>query len=100
MTLIPVPGCEITTIDDKACNLAAYLDRLILTENHIWKQAKVFDPEGILSTIPAVVTTVSGILTGIWLKKDKTDYEKVGGLFFFGVVLVAARLVLEFVFPV
>ncbi len=29
MTLIPVPGCEITTIDDKACNLAAYLDRSI-----------------------------------------------------------------------
>src|SRR5687767_7055069 len=58
MTLIPVPGCQVTTINDKACNLAAYLDRLILGENHIWKQAKVFDPEGILSTIPAVVTTI------------------------------------------
>ncbi|HEX6124502.1 MAG TPA: DUF5009 domain-containing protein, partial [Pyrinomonadaceae bacterium] len=27
MTLVPVPGCEVSTIDDKACNLAAYLDR-------------------------------------------------------------------------
>ncbi|MCA1589476.1 MAG: DUF5009 domain-containing protein, partial [Acidobacteria bacterium] len=55
MTVIPVPGCEITTIDDKACNLAAYLDRLILTENHIWRAGKVFDPEGIdvESRIPA-----------------------------------------------
>lgn len=67
MTLVPVPGCDITTIDDKACNLAAYLDRLILTEDHIWRSAKVFDPEGILSTIPAIVTTLTGVLTGTWL---------------------------------
>ena len=68
MTAIPVPGCDVTTIDDKACNLAAYLDRLILTENHIWRGGKVFDPEGILSTIPAIVTTISGVLTGTWLQ--------------------------------
>lgn len=100
MTLINVPGCEITTFDDKACNLAAYLDRVILTEAHIWKQAKVFDPEGILSTIPAIVTTVSGILTGVWLKKEKSDYEKCGGLFFFGIVLVAAGWAWHFFFPI
>ncbi len=100
MNLIPVAGCEITTIDDKACNFAAYLDRLIFTENHIWKQAKVYDPEGLLSTIPAVVTTISGILTGIWLKKDKSDYEKCGGLFFFGVILVAAGWCWSFFFPI
>ncbi len=70
MTLVAVPGCEVTTIDDKACNLAAWLDRTILTENHMWRQAKVFDPEGILSTIPALVTTISGVLTGIWLKSE------------------------------
>ncbi len=68
MTAIPVPGCDVTTIDDKACNLAAYLDRLILTEAHMWRSAKVFDPEGILSTIPALVTTISGVLTGVWLR--------------------------------
>lgn len=67
MTRIAVPGCEVTTIDDKACNLAAYLDRLILTENHIWRAGKVFDPEGILSTLPAIATTISGVLTGTWL---------------------------------
>ncbi len=68
MTAIPVPGCEITSLADKACNLAAYLDRLILTENHIWRGGKVYDPEGILSTIPAIVTCISGVLTGLWLK--------------------------------
>jgi len=68
MTVVPVPGCEITSIDDKACNLAAYLDRVILTEAHMWRSAKVFDPEGILSTMPAIVTTLSGVLTGTWLR--------------------------------
>jgi len=99
MTVIPVPNCEITTIDDKACNLAAYIDRAILGENHIWKQAKVYDPEGILSTIPAVVTTISGVLTGVWLKTKKSDMEKVGGLFFFGIVLVALGWAWNFFFP-
>ncbi len=75
MTLVPVPGCEITTVDDKACNLAAYLDRTILTENHIWRAGKVFDPEGILSTIPAIVTTISGVLAGTWLRSGSPPYE-------------------------
>ena len=99
MTLIPVPGCEITTINDKACNFAAYLDRQILGENHLWSQSKVFDPEGILSTIPAVVTTISGILTGIWLKSNRSDLEKAGGIFFGGVCLVALGWYWNLFFP-
>jgi predicted acyltransferase len=99
MTIVPVPGCEITTINDKACNLAAYVDRAVFGENHIWRSAKVFDPEGILSTIPAIATTLSGILTGSWLKTKKSDLEKVGGLFFFGVVLVAAGWCWNFFLP-
>jgi predicted acyltransferase len=99
MTWIPVPGCDVTTIDDKACNLAAYLDRLILGENHIWSLGKVFDPEGILSTLPALATTISGVLTGTWLKTKKSDTEKVGGIFFFGVVLCAVGWCWNFFFP-
>ncbi len=117
MTVIPVPGCEVTTINDKACNLAAYLDRLILTENHIWRGGKVYDPEGILSTIPAIVTTISGVLAGTWLKGgdrrqvtgDKTtdlslvtrhsSPEKVSGLFFFGVTLLVLGLIWNSYFP-
>jgi len=69
MTLVPVPGCEVTSMNDKACNLAAYIDRMILTEPHMWRVSKVFDPEGILSTIPAIVTTLSGVLTGTWIMR-------------------------------
>ncbi len=99
MKLIPVPGCSVTTIDDKACNLAAYLDRLILGENHLWKSAKVYDPEGLLSTVPAVSTTLAGVLAGHWLKKKNDHYEKVSGFFFFGVVLLAIGYLWGLVFP-
>jgi predicted acyltransferase len=99
MTLIPVPGCEVTTIDDKACNLSAYLDRAILTENHIWKQGKVYDPEGLLSTIPAIATTLAGVLCGHWLRRKIEDNEKVAGIFFFGVALLALGYVWQLAFP-
>ncbi|MDQ6788809.1 MAG: DUF5009 domain-containing protein, partial [Acidobacteriota bacterium] len=99
MTLINVPGCDVTTFNDKACNLAAYLDRTILTENHIWNQSKVFDPEGLLSTIPAIATTLAGVLTGHWLKSKRDDFDKTAGIFFFGVVLIALGYVWSFWFP-
>lgn len=99
MTLVSVPGCEITTINDKACNLAAYLDRMILTENHIWRSSKVFDPEGLLSTVPAIATTLAGVLTGHWLRQKTDDGEKVSALFFFGVCLTAAGWIWSFWFP-
>jgi predicted acyltransferase len=89
MTLVPVPGCEITTFNDKACNLAAYIDRTVLTEGHIWRSAKVYDPEGLLSTLPAIATTLAGILCGHWLRTRRDDMEKVSGMFFFGIVLIA-----------
>lgn len=110
MTVIPVPGCEVTTINDKACNLAAYIDRSILTESHIWRSAKVFDPEGLLSTIPAIVTCISGVLAGMWLRRSSdpensisdirsSNYAAVSGLFFFGVVLLGAGYIWSSYFP-
>jgi predicted acyltransferase len=117
MTTISVPGCEVTTIDDKACNLAAYLDRLILGENHIWRGGRVYDPEGILSTIPAIVTCLSGVLTGKWLtnresrravgdeasgSSPSTSYlslNRVSGLFAFGLILLTLGLIWHSYFP-
>jgi len=100
MTLVPVPGCEITTFNDKACNLAAYIDRIVLTEGHIWRLAKVYDPEGLLSTIPAISTTLAGILCGHWLRTRRDDMEKVSGMFFFGIVLVALGWAWHSWFPI
>ncbi len=99
MTLINVPGCETTTFDDKGCNLAAYIDRAVLTENHIWKQSKIFDPEGLLSTLPAIATTLAGILCGHWLRYEKEDYERTSGMFVFGIISLALGWVWSFWFP-
>ncbi len=99
MTLINVPGCEVTTFDDKACNLAAYIDRLILTENHTWRQSKVFDPEGLLSTVPAIATTLAGVLCGQWLRQKRENYETVSAMFFYGVALTALGWCWSLLFP-
>lgn len=100
MTVVPVPGCDFPNYDDKACNLAAWVDRSVFGENHIWRSAKVYDPEGILSTIPALATTIAGVLTGLWLKTKRPDFEKVGGLFFAGVSAVAVGYVWHYFFPI
>jgi predicted acyltransferase len=100
MTLINVPGCEVTTFNDKACNLSAFLDRLILTENHIYRFAKVMDPEGLLSTLPAISTTLAGVLCGHWLREKREDNEKVAAMFFFGVCLTALGMIWNGWFPI
>lgn len=100
MTLINVPGCEITSFNDKACNLAAYIDRSILTENHIWKSSKVFDPEGLLSTVPAIATTLAGVLCGHWIRRKKEPNETVSAMFFCGVCLTAIGWIWNFWFPI
>jgi predicted acyltransferase len=84
----------------KEGNFAGYVDRLILTENHIWSVAKVFDPEGILSTIPAIASCIAGMLCGTWLKTNRSDYEKVSGMFVFGVILVSIGWIWNFFFPI
>lgn len=100
MTLVSVPGCEVTSIDDRACNLSAYFDRLILTENHIYKADKVFDPEGLLSTLPAIATCLAGVLCGHWLRSRRDDMEKVGGILFFAVVLTTIGWIWHAWFPI
>ena len=100
MTTIAVPGCELTTMEDKECNLAAYVDRAIFGVNHIWSLGKVYDPEGLLSTIPAIVTSIAGVLTGTWLKSGRDDESKVNGIFFFGVVLTAIGWIWNLFFPI
>lgn len=100
MTSVPVPGCDIASISDKACNLSAYLDRSILGVNHIWSLGKVYDPEGILSTIPAVATTMSGALSGVWIKSGRKKMELVAGMLVFGLLLLAIGWAHSFAVPI
>src|SRR5437764_567263 len=83
----------------KEGSLAAHVDRWLLGP-HIWKQGKVFDPEGLLSTIPAIATTLTGVLTGHWLRSRRTQLEKVGGLFFAGALAIIVGWIWNSWFPI
>jgi predicted acyltransferase len=67
----------------KEGSVASFIDRVVL-RSHIWSTGKVYDPEGLLSTIPALATTLLGVLTGQWMRMTKSDYEKVAGMFVAG----------------
>jgi predicted acyltransferase len=98
MTLVPVPGFGAGDLG-KEGNLAAYLDRMLL-EGHIWQQAKVYDPEGILSTLPAIATTLCGVLTGRLLRSRQTPLEKTAGMFVAGTAGIVAGWAWNFWFPI
>jgi predicted acyltransferase len=59
MTLVPVPGLGAPDIDDPGGHLSAWIDRAVFGD-HVWQYAKVYDPEGVLSTIPAAPGGGSG----------------------------------------
>ncbi len=99
MTLAPVPGGAAGDLSLEG-NFAGYVDRLIIGQNHIWTASKFYDPEGILSTIPAIATCLAGVLTGTWLKTKRGDLEKVSAMFFFGVCLTAVGWIWNFWFPI
>ena len=82
MTRLHAPGFETGDLS-KEGSLASFVDRTIFGP-HIWRQGKVYDPEGLLSTIPAIATTLFGVLTGEWLRNTRSQYEKVAGMFVAG----------------
>jgi predicted acyltransferase len=84
---VPAPGYAAGDLT-KDGSLPSFVDRVVFGK-HVWAQAKVYDPEGILSTIPAVVTTLIGVLTGTWLRSERSRIEKAAGMFVAGAVLVA-----------
>ncbi|MFN2452823.1 MAG: acyltransferase family protein [Pyrinomonadaceae bacterium] len=96
MTLTPVPGYGMGDLS-KEGNLAAYVDRSLLS-GHMY--TKIYDPEGVLSTIPAIATTLIGILAGHWLRRKQTPLEKVAGMFVAGVTCIVAGWIWNSWFPI
>ena len=82
MEWIPVPGTG-AGLYEKGFNLAAWVDGQLLA-GHMWSQTRTWDPEGIISTIPAISTTLFGVLAGHWLKSNQTPRDKTVGLLVIG----------------
>jgi predicted acyltransferase len=79
-------------------SLESYLDRLLIPGR---LHDGVHDPEGFLSTIPAIGTALLGMLTGTFLQQNKISmHKKAYGMFAAGVVLVLLGLLWNTVFPI
>lgn len=98
MYLIPVPGGYPPNLEPTT-NLGAWLDNTLL-HGHLWSQSRVWDPEGILSTLPAIVTVIIGALAGLWMKNIKEPYQMLVGWFGIGTILVFLGLFWDLGFPI
>ncbi len=79
MRFVPVPGFGMPGRDipflDHDANIVAWLDRQIFSAKHLYEGTR--DPEGLLSTIPALGTTLIGVLTGLFLRSpNRSDSRK------------------------
>ncbi|HEY0053899.1 MAG TPA: DUF5009 domain-containing protein [Pedobacter sp.] len=99
MTLVPVPDGTAPNLE-KETNLGAWLDRTLLTESHLWKLSKTWDPEGILSTLPAIASGISGVLTGLWLRrKDLRANKKIYFMLISGFISCISAFLWDNYFP-
>ena len=107
MTLLPVPPDGFLGVDvlhKPSATLAAYFDRLLLDwgrfGNHLWVNAKTWDPEGPFSTIPAIGTAMIGIVCGRWIGSSRPLSERLAGMFAAGSIAMMAGLMWHWSFPI
>ena len=96
MTWIPVPGHGSGVLTPEG-NLAAWIDSLVVPGR---MYQGTWDPEGFVSTLPAVATALLGVLTGFWLRSNRERSEIAKGLFALGCLGVLAGLLWNQWFPI
>ena len=98
MSFVPVPGYGAGRLG-KDDNLGAYVDRTLMG-GHLWGESATWDPEGLLSTLPAIASLLLGILAGEWLRSDRAAVRKALGLAAAGLVLLIVGRLLHPYFPI
>lgn len=100
MEWVPVPGFGAGLIDQPEATLSAYLDRVIFGQ-HLWASTnQMWDPEGLLSTMPSIVSTMIGVWTGHILLSDGERSQKALRLFAWGFALTTVGYVWDWFFPI
>jgi predicted acyltransferase len=101
MRYVPVPGYGTPGVDIPLLhpdgNLAAHLDRKLMF-GHLWEGTR--DPEGILSTLPAIATALCGVLTGEWLSSQRAAKHKVMGMLGAGIAAAVTGELWGIWFPI
>ncbi len=109
MTVLPVPGegtIGALLLNDPQRTMAAWTDRLVLDwsrwglGNHLWVSSLTWDPEGVLSTIPAIATAMLGNLAGRWIGQKRPLTERLAGLSSAGALMMMVALMWHWVFPI
>ncbi|MEG4212801.1 heparan-alpha-glucosaminide N-acetyltransferase domain-containing protein [Microcoleus sp. S13_B4] len=98
LTVVPVGGYTAGELTPEG-NLGGYVDRLILGSQHLYKGGP-FDPEGLLSTLPAVVTVLIGYFTGEWLRLEPIKTRTSINLAICGLSCVVIGHLWGFSFPI
>jgi predicted acyltransferase len=99
LMFIPAPGFAAGDLS-KEGSIASYIDRVALGK-HMWSGGKgVYDPEGILSTLGALATTLAGVMTGHLLRSRRTEMEKVSAMFVAGAACIVAGWAWNYWLPV
>lgn len=102
MRYVPVPGYGIPThqipINDHDANLTAWIDRHIFSAPHLYERTR--DPEGLLSTIPSIATTLFGVLAALWLRTKNSTSRKAAALAGVGVLFLILGLAWNPFFPI
>ena len=99
MKYVPAPGFYAGDWS-KEGSLASYIDRRIFGA-HIWKGGVVYDPEGLLSTMGALATTLIGVLTGNLIRsKERTAVDKVVAMFVAGIGCIVVGWIWNAWFPI
>jgi Uncharacterized conserved protein len=82
-------------------NAGLYLDKFLFGNRHLYHGEGIpFDPEGVLSTFPAIVNVVIGYYAGIFIKKTGKNYETLARLLLVGSLLIFIALCWNMVFPI
>jgi predicted acyltransferase len=99
---VPVPdpdGVVVRGALEPGRDVGAYVDRLLLG-GHLWSTSKTWDPEGLVSTIPAIASQLSGVLAGKWLFSARPPQVKARGMVGGGIGLVFVGHALAIVIPI
>jgi predicted acyltransferase len=97
LTLVPLPDGRAPNLE-VGTNLTAYVDRLLL-DGHMWRQTRTWDPEGVLSTLPAIATTLMGVLTGGLLAQRRAPQDALRIMLLAGGLATSLGWAWSFVLP-
>ena len=96
MTWVPVPGYGAGDLSAEG-SLASWVDRTLMA-GHTWRE--MWDPEGLLSTLPAIGTCLLGIFTGEWLRSSEDRSKVTRGMMIAAAVLIPLGLLWGLSFPI